>query len=71
MRLTPAEVSAIAREFSHSSNNSVLYDDFVDALVLASPRCAKLKDRTGGSLRVQERILRAMHAAYEVRYHKV
>ncbi|CAN0280944.1 unnamed protein product, partial [Ectocarpus sp. 4 AP-2014] len=46
--------------------NKVLYDDFVDMLVVASPSTAKLKDRGAkASMKVEDRILQVMYLHYE------
>lgn len=63
--LTDSELTDVANDFLSPRKDGVVYDDFVDMLVVASPRSAKLKERSTGALRVHERILKFMCMAYE------
>eukprot|EP00752_Nemacystus_decipiens_P010592 g9432.t1 len=72
--LSEEELSEVVLEFSDGGTgkpgtrgeNKVLYDDFVDMLVVASPSTAKLKDRGAkASMKVEDRILKVMYLHYE------
>jgi hypothetical protein len=65
-RLSSEERRSIAELFADAGRTmpfeqkpNVLWEDFADLLVVASPQVIKLKDRTGG-LRVEERILKVL-----------
>ncbi|CAM9119179.1 unnamed protein product [Chrysoparadoxa australica] len=69
-KLTEEELSEIVREFApevpEGSEAVVQYDDFIDVLVVASPQCAKLKDRAR-NLKVEERVLKTCNQDFEDR----